>query len=332
MTGIAVVIPNYNGADRLRRLLPQVQASVVPTRVIVVDDGSTDESVEVSSRLGVQVVALERNFGFAKAVNTGIAAAQQASWIAILNNDVTIEPDFLARLSAGATDADVWFAAPKLLSSKSPGKMDGAFDLPARGGIAYRAGSGVPSDQPAFDHPSNIICAPMTAAMFRGELFDRIGPLDEAFGSYLEDVDFGIRCALAGYRGCYVPDAVAYHEGSATTGGSWSAFSTRQISRNQVLLARKFPCGWWPAVWGQFLWGVLALRHGVPGPWLRGKIEGLRTPVSRQCRQEWRPLVLACEREIVALQKEYGWDWFWRQYFRLVPPQAGGRGEWGPGT
>jgi len=313
---VAVVIPNYNGAERLKRLLPQVRASIVPTHVIVVDDGSSDDSVAEAQGAGAEVIALERNLGFAGAVNAGITAARpKASWIAILNNDVSIEPDFFVRLTAGV-ETGVSFAAPKLLSTKSPNLMDGAFDLPSRAGAAYRAGSGISSEHPAFSRARDILCAPMTAALFRRELFERIGLLDETFGSYLEDVDFGIRCALAGYQGRYVPDAVAYHEGSATTGGSWSAYSTRQISKNQVLLARKYPCGLWPALWGQLLWGVLALRHGVPGPWLSGKIEGLGTPVSRQCRQEWRPLVLACEREIVALQQECGWDWFWRQYFR----------------
>jgi len=56
------------------------------------------------------------------------------------------------------------------------------------------------------------------AAIFRKELFDRLGALDERFESYLEDIDFGIRCATAGLTGIYVPEAVAYHTGSATLG------------------------------------------------------------------------------------------------------------------
>ncbi len=63
-----------------------------------------------------------------------------------------------------------------------------------------------------------IRMAPMTAALFHRTLFETVGLLDESFESYLEDVDFGLRCAVAGRSGIFVPQAVAYHRGSATGG------------------------------------------------------------------------------------------------------------------
>ena len=72
--------------------------------------------------------------------------------------------------------------------------------------------------RPLWNQPRTIQLAPFTAAVFRAGVFERVGFLDERFESYLEDVDFGLRCAEAGLGGLYVPEAVAYHQGSATLG------------------------------------------------------------------------------------------------------------------
>lgn len=310
---IAAVIPNWNGAARLRKLLPSLSAL---GSVIVVDNHSSDDSAAAARASQSRWIPLDANYGFAKAVNTGILAAPpEACWIAILNNDISLAPGFFENLIQAETD----FAAPRLLSAANPGIIDGTFDLPAASGAAFRAGAGRPADDPAFAKPRDIQSAPMTAALFRREVFDKVGLLDESFGSYLEDVDFGIRCALAGCRGRYIPEAVAYHEGSATLGGSWSAGSTRLISRNQLLIARKYGASLWPALWGQALWGVLAVRHGAGFAWLKGKLEGARVPLPSNCHQNWQRIVLDSEKQIRELQT----DWYWRQYFRGIGAMEG---------
>lgn len=326
---ITAVIPNHNGAHWLKRLLPQLQRELAATdHILVVDDHSSDDSVAFCQSISVPVLQLPANLGFAKAVNAGIRQAPpETAWIAILNNDIRLEPGFFAALlrQAASGDDHVWFLAPRILSAADPAIIDGTYDLPARSGAAYRAGSGRRDDGQRFRHPRAISCAPMTAALFRAELFPKVGLLDEAFGSYLEDVDFGIRCIAAGCAGRYVPDAVAYHEGSATLGGAWSPRSTRWISRNQVLLVRKHGFGRWAALWGQALWGLLALRHGRFGAWMLGKLDGLFADVKFVCHQNPDSLVLDSEREIDALQREYGYGWYWRQYFRLVRPSVSGK-------
>jgi GT2 family glycosyltransferase len=311
---VAAIIPNFNGAERLARLLPDLKGQA---DAFVIDNGSTDDSAGIARDAGATVLQLSSNQGFAKAVNAGIQHTLASyGWIAILNNDIRVRFDFFQHLLEEVGAA--WFAAPKILSMAQPDLIDGTYDLPTRAGTAYRAGSGQP-DGPPFDQPREITSAPMTAALFRAELFTKVGMLDECFGSYLEDVDFGIRCALAGCKGKYVPAAVAYHEGSATFGGSWSPKSTRWISRNQALLARKFRADVWPALWGQLLWGILALRHGVLNSWLIGKIEGLRVPIKPHRHQNWGRVVLDSERQIAELQGQTGFDWYWRQYFRFAP-------------
>ena len=165
----------------------------------------------------------------------------------------------------------------------------------------------------------------MTAAIFRKTLFDQIGLLDETFGSYLEDVDFGIRCALAGHPGAYVPAAVACHRGSATL-GAWNNDTVKQIARNQILLTVKHFNGEprWPIVAGQLLWGLVALRHLRGVSYLRGKVSGWKTTRAiyrgkNASSEDISPLTEIGEREIFALQQQTGFDWYWRAYFWLLP-------------
>ena len=167
--------------------------------------------------------------------------------------------------------------------------------------------------------------APMTAAIFRRQLFRELGDLDEAFGSYMEDVDFGLRCALGGRGGIYVPSAVAYHQGSSTL-GEWNHDTVWRIARNQVLLAAKYFYGQprWPIVAGQLLWGMVALRHGRGSAFVRGKIAGiqearrLRRPSTNEYTRKILAEVLeASETNILAMARQTGFDSYWRIYFWL---------------
>src|SRR5262249_31269165 len=119
--------------------------------------------------------------------------------------------------------------------------------------------------------------APWTAALLRSDLFARTGLLEEAFESYIEDAEFGLRCAALGIRGRYVPEARATHIGSASL-GRWHPETVRRIARNQLLIAARHPAAGraWTCAAAQPLWGALALRHGCGIAWLRGAAEGLR--------------------------------------------------------
>ena len=273
---VAAVIPTWNRRDLLVTLLKSLNAQTRPfEEIIVVDNGSTDDSADLAERAGSKVLRLGRNLGFASAVNRGIDATQ-AEWVAILNNDVTLEPDWLANLLEAAAPEDTWFATGKILQAGNPSLVDGTFDEVSRGACASRCGSGKP-DGPLWNQPRRIRLAPMTAAIFKKQLFRDLGGLDESFGSYMEDVDYGLRCALASREGLYVPSAVAYHRGSATL-GEWNKDTVWRIARNQVLLTAKHFHGQprWPIMAGQLLWGLLALRHGRGWAFIRGKLAGMR--------------------------------------------------------
>ncbi|HEY6393683.1 MAG TPA: glycosyltransferase family 2 protein [Bryobacteraceae bacterium] len=329
MLQVAVVIPNWNGAARLAKLLEGLQRQTCSIeRVIVVDNGSTDESLAVAKNAGASVIELRTNTGFSHAVNRGIQSAAAAEWIAVMNNDVSPEPEWLAQLVSNAESANAWFATGKLLDESERHRIDGAFDAICRGGCAWRCGNGRP-DSPVWNQPREIWFAPFTAALFRTELFERTGFLDEQFESYLEDIDFGIRCAMAGFSGVYVPQAVAYHAGSATL-GRWHRDTVQKISRNQLLLiAKHYPPKWilrygWPVFIAQGLWGLVALRHGAAFAYLKGKLEGLRLFQQTRKTAPSRPrvgmtaILERSENDIRELQQLTGFDLYWKLYFALT--------------
>jgi hypothetical protein len=125
----------------------------------------------------------------------------------------------------------------------------------------------------------------------------------------------------------YVPDAVAWHRGSATL-GRWHPSTVRNIAQNQLLLAaRHFPSRWWwHVVVAQLLWGLVALRHGAGVAWCRGVAAGLGGfgPARRGFQHrgpEVPQYVLRSESELRDLQAATGFDTYWRLYFLLT---AGG--------
>ena len=145
--------------------------------------------------------------------------------------------------------------------------------------------------------------------------------LDERFGSYYEDVEFGMRCASRGISGLYIPEALAWHRGSAAL-GRWHPEVVRLMARNQCYLAalyysRRYA---WPIFWAQALWGLVALRHRAGRAWLRGKLEGIRH--AGALRETSAPLLEAVfrenERSIYEVQKATGFDPFWRIYFMFA--------------
>lgn len=332
MSNVTVVVPNWNRCELLERLLERLREQTCPIQeVLVVDNGSEDRSAAAAEARGARVIRLGVNAGFSRAVNEGVRQTR-TPWLAIVNNDVEPSSDWLEQLMETAQESHAWFAAGKLLNAARRDSIDGAFDVVCRGGCAWRAGHGRP-DGPEWTQPRSIQFAPMTASLFRTRLFEDVGLLDEGFESYLEDVDFGLRCALKGYTGIYAPRAVAYHAGSATL-GVWHRDTVRRVARNQVLLvAKHYPDKslvryGWPILVAQSLWGLVALRHGAGLAYLRGKLEAIGR-LRRLRRQAFetrsaedsgrlREILEDSEREILALQQKTGFDIYWKLYFALT--------------
>ena len=216
---VSVVIPTWNGSALLDLALASLERQrLAPLEVIVVDNGSTDgTAVHLKTRWpAVTVVELPENRGFAAASNRGIERAR-GDIVALVNNDVELHPDFLGELVAGLeSDPGAASAAAKMLRFDDREVIDATGDTLRWSGIALQRGQGE-RDRGQYDAPGRVFSACAGAAAYRRSSFDEIGLFDEDFFAYLEDVDWGFRAQLAG-RGCaYVPSAIAYHVGSATT-------------------------------------------------------------------------------------------------------------------
>lgn len=284
-----VVIPTWNGARFLDPCLSALEAQTLgglasgAFETLVVDNGSVDDTAQVLARWpDVWVLRFPANRGFAAAVNAGIRAAR-TDVVVLLNNDTEVEPGWLAALLGALRDhPEAGMASSKVRL------FDRREILHTTGDCVDIAGS--PSnrgvwelDTGQWDEARDVFGANAAAAAYRKALFDDVGLFEEAFGSYMEDVDLAWRARLAGWTCVYVPEAVVYHHLSATGGGALASYL---VARNRVwLIARNYPAR--PLL--RHLGRVIAAQAGIAraalGAWrgeaaratLRGQLVGLLT-------------------------------------------------------
>jgi GT2 family glycosyltransferase len=233
---VTAVVLNYDGRHLLEVILPSLAAQTYASlHVLVVDNGSRDDSLAWLAEHwpGVEVLEIPENVGVAAALNRGVAAAR-GEYVALLNNDLELEPAWVGEL-VGALDRhpEAATAACKLRSYRRRDHLDGAGDAITRAITGFRRGHGEP-DRGQFDAAEEVFAPTAGAALYRASALARVGPFDESFFAYLEDVDWGLRARLLGLRCRYVPTAVAYHMGSATTGGDTDPFYWTLTRRNQI--------------------------------------------------------------------------------------------------
>jgi len=239
----SLVLLNYNGWELLNAALASVAAQRFDGyEVVVVDNGSRDDSVASLARdwPDVRVVALPENVGVTAALNRMVDAAR-GEYVALLNNDIELSPDWLGVL-VEAMDRDPRLAsvAGKLLRMDAPEIIDRAGDTLVWSSACHGRGAGV-RDEGQYDAPAEVFCVGGAAALYRRSVFEEIGGFDEQFFAYLEDVDWGFRARLAGYVARCEPAAVGLHRGGATL-GEVNAFSLYHLRRNQIwLVVKNYP-------------------------------------------------------------------------------------------
>lgn len=240
MPRVTVVIPNYNGKSCLEVCLDALMKQTLKEiAIIVVDNGSTDGSLAL---LGdkypqVQVLALDKNYGFCVAVNKGIRAAD-SPYVILLNNDTQAEPEFVAELlRAIQPSPDCFSCQGKMLDYHNRQLIDDAGDYYCALGWAFARGKGKQDKQ--YMHRERIFASCAGAAIYRKEVFDKIGYFDERHFAYLEDIDMGYRANIFGYCSYFAPGARVYHMGSATTGSVHNEFKVRLSARNSLYVAYK---------------------------------------------------------------------------------------------
>jgi GT2 family glycosyltransferase len=232
-----VVIVNWNGGDFLERCLTALLAqTATPYEIILVDNASTDGSLEIARRFpSVRLLAQNSNTGFARGNNLAInAAAAGSEWIALLNPDAFPEPRWLEEcLLSTQRNPQFDIFGSKLLNASTPLLLDGAGDAYHMNGRVWRTAHGVPVSH-LGESECEIFSPCAAAALYRRSALLEVGGFDEDFFCYVEDVDLGFRLRLAGYRCLYVPKSVVHHVGSGTTGGKNSDFSIYHGHRNLV--------------------------------------------------------------------------------------------------
>lgn len=275
---ISIVIPNYNGARLLENCLRSLQSQNYQSmEIIVVDNASRDRSIAVVQSVTPQATVLrkEKNLGFAAAVNAGIRCSR-GDWVAILNNDTEVSPDWLGACARAIQDhPDAAFFACRIMDFADRSRVYSAGDCYLRAGIGYRRGQ-EQKDRADFHREILIFSASGCAALYRRQILEEIGGFDEDFFAYLEDVDLGLRLQRAGCHGYYLPKAEVYHHGAATSGGEFSRLAVRLRTRNSLLLLWKsIPAGLLfrclPMILiAQLSWAVRVLAHLRIGSYLRG--------------------------------------------------------------
>ncbi|MEP7354283.1 MAG: glycosyltransferase family 2 protein [Acidobacteriota bacterium] len=260
---VSVVVINWNGREYLRACLQALgQQTYRDFEVIVSDNGSTDGSIEMAREndFGIPVTVLEngKNLGFCAANNRGFEASR-SPFVAMLNNDAEAQPDWLASL-VGCFEgrADVGMAACKIVVWEDPKRIDKVGHLIYLDGQNRGRGSGQ-IDRGQFDVMEECAWPDGCACLYRRQVIDEIGGLDEDLFIFGDDSEFGLRARIAGWKCLYVPRAVVRHH----RGGTVTVASTRRlylIERNRVLLALKlFP---WSLLWLNVPYYLMRLGAG----------------------------------------------------------------------
>ncbi len=234
---VTVVIVNWNGEHFLERCLSALTAqTVAPHEIILVDNASSDSSLDIVRKFpAVRLLAQKENLGFARGNNLAIkAAAPESEWIALLNPDAFPQACWLeALLSAALYHPQFEVLGSKLVNAADTALMDGAGDAYHISGLVWRMEYG--SRVSRLPEKVREVFSPCAAsALYRRSALRDVGGFDEDYFCYVEDVDLGFRLRLAGYRCLYVPQSVAHHVGSGTTGGQHSDFSVYHGHRNLV--------------------------------------------------------------------------------------------------
>jgi GT2 family glycosyltransferase len=281
MLKTSVVIPNWNGRHLLPECLDALQLQQFQDfRMVVVDNGSTDGSVELLARSypEVLVIANAHNRGFAAAVNQGIAAIE-TQYVALLNNDAIARPSWLRELvDVADTNPSVGMCASKMLMARAPGRIDSAGICVDRIGNAWDRLGGHVDDSDATE-AVEVFGASGGAALYRRAMLTEVGVFDEDFFAYLEDVDLAWRARTQGWTCLYVPSAQVLHQHSAT-GVEGSPFKSFHLGRNKIwLLLKNYPVRhlwrYLPLVLAYDLLAVgytLVIRRDVHA--LRGRLAG----------------------------------------------------------
>jgi len=221
---VAIVVLNWNGAGFLRRFLPGVLAHADGARVIVADNASTDDSVELLARdfPKAELLLLERNFGFCEGYNQALAQVD-SDFFVLLNSDVEVTPGWLPPLrTLLAANPNIAAVQPKILAHADPTR----FEYAGAGGgyldrLAYpfcrgRLFDTLETDHGQYDDPRPVAWASGACLLVRRSAWRQLGGLEPAFFAHMEEIDFCWRLQNAGLEVWYHGGSAVRHVGGGT--------------------------------------------------------------------------------------------------------------------
>jgi GT2 family glycosyltransferase len=238
------IVLSWNGREDTERCLDALeQVDEPPVRIVCVDNGSTDGSVEAvrDHHPDTHLIENGRNLGFAGGCNVGIrwALAQGAEWVVLVNNDAVIAPDAVAKFAAAAEQRPgAGVLAGKLYLGDHPDRIwyAGQHFLAWLGYSGRHRGEGR-RDSPRYQRLSRTDRATGALMAISRTAIEKIGMLDEDLFAYVEDVDYSLRARAAGFEVLFVPTARAWHRVGAS--GPTDAHNTYYGTRNMVVVCER---------------------------------------------------------------------------------------------
>ena len=240
----AVVILNWNGLRHLQHYLPSVVATTPDADIIVADNGSIDGSVEwlQAEMPSVQLVLLDKNYGFAEGYNRALAQLKGYDVYLLLNSDIEPTEGWLKPLVEKLEhQPDVAVIVPKILDDKCREKFEyagaagGFIDVLGYPFCRGRILGKVEEDRGQYDTPCDVMWGSGAALCCRAEVFAELGGFAKEFFAHQEEIDFCWRVWLSGRRVMVEPRSKVYHLGGATLSTD-SPFKTMLNHRNNLAM------------------------------------------------------------------------------------------------
>ncbi len=267
----SVIVPNWNGIKYIEICLNSLfNLEFDNFEIIVVDNGSFDGSKELVAgiferenkkergKYFCKHIKLPENYGFARACNEGVFVSE-GEYVVLLNNDVEVDKFWLKELVSGMErHPECWMGTSKMIQYENHRQIYNTGDMFKVWGTGGGRGFGE-EDRGQYENEEYVFGACAGAGIYRRELFDTVGYLDEDFFIFSEDVDLNLRMQLYGKRAVYLPKAVVYHWGTATVGFNSDRHVFLGTRNDMFVIAKNYTVG----EYLKYLWKIFSFRVDV---------------------------------------------------------------------
>jgi len=245
----AIVILNWNGKTFLKKFLPQVVSNRDDAEIIIIDNHSTDDSIEFLRNYfpGIRIIKHDKNYGYAKGYNLGLQQID-AEYFILLNSDIEVTVNWIDPIiSLMDSDKSIAACQPKILDYNNKNKFEYAG---ASGGYIDKLGypfcrgrifSSLEEDQGQYNTSEEVFWATGACLFIRSSYFLEIGGLDIDFFAHQEEIDLCWRLKQKGYKIMVEPRSVVYHVGGGTLNAGSPLKTYLNFRNNLYMLFKNLP-------------------------------------------------------------------------------------------